>query len=160
MSADRPGVPLELAALRGVVERLLAAVEAQTAEIRGLRADVRSLRPAPDDRLAALLPTIHAVLGSDEFAAAWLVDTAMDVIPGTVELLVAIVAIIGRGKPAGRVRRLGHFLARHAGAVAGELRLERVRESRDGAVFKVAQVATPAQMTGNMPINRMLTRGE
>lgn len=123
---------------------VVALLERILGELLELRAEVHALRSPPDERLGELLPAIRAAIGEDEFAAAWLVDAALDSVIGASELRGAIARIIGRRRPRGGVKRLGHFLARHAGAVAGDLRLERVRDSRDGAIFKVAHVTTAA----------------
>jgi hypothetical protein len=143
------GVAHQLAGLSVLVERALSELLALRAEVRELGAAVRAARRKPDDRrLAELLPAIRDVLGDDEFAAAWLVEASIDSVPGA-QALRAALACIMRGAAAGATKRLGHFLAQHAGANANELRLERIGESRDGATYKVAQVAraSPARAT-------------
>jgi hypothetical protein len=131
----------QLAALRGQLDQVLA-------EIRELK---YSHCPA-DRRLPELLRAIREVEVEEEFAAAWLVDDSTDDLrAGAAALRGLLASIMGRGPGRGRVKRLGHFLARHAGASAGGLRLERVGDSRDGATYKVAEVARAIAAHATIP---------
>ena len=130
-----PRAALEHAEVLAEVAELRSLIESQA---RDTHAILDLLRPG----LARLLPAIHAVLGEDEFAAAWLVHASVDVVPGARELRAALLAVIGR-EPEEGVHRLGKFLSRHAGAVVGEYRLDRVRErTRDGVIMKVTKLTS------------------
>jgi hypothetical protein len=129
--------------------RVIALLSEILDEIRALREQLQ--RPASDtEKLRALLAAIRGVLGDAEFAAAWVAEASLDsFVPGAAELRRAIFGAIGR-KPTGAIRRLGKFIAANVGVVVGEWRLERVGRSRDGATFKVAEVAMRFDAPGTM----------
>jgi hypothetical protein len=131
-------VPLRLPAEADRIVELLEAIQVELVAIRERLPEP----PRADERLARLLAAIHAVLGEGEFTVPWLFDASADVIlPGAEALAAALLAVVGRGRPQGAHRRLGRFLASHAGAASGGFRLVRLSgRHRDGALYRVTRV--------------------
>lgn len=86
---------------------------------------------------AGIFEDLLPAVGTGAFTAADLVDLACDA--DEQKLRAAILPLLGE-TPENGVRRLGRFLARHAGESAGNLRLERVGRSGHGEKYRVIQM--------------------
>jgi hypothetical protein len=94
---------------------------------------------AKDDRadLVRLLPAAHALMGHASFTAEDLEATVQRNSTSPAAVVVAAV-IAEHTTPAGGLRLFGRLLTRLVGAPTHGLRLERVGNAREGAVYAIA----------------------
>jgi len=84
--------------------------------------------------------------GRDETSAANLISKASERQDG--DLFRALREVAADRKEGVCARRLGRWLQAHVGQVAGDLRIKRSRESKSGALWRLAAANDPGGMTG------------
>lgn len=125
-----------------LLQAILAELRAMPAAIAGAiaagdRSRGAALSQADRAMLAALLPVIAGTIGTYVFSARELIAHAAS--PVNAGLRVELERAFGPLAP-GTTRRLGRFLTRGAGFVASGLRVERIGDAREGALWLVARV--------------------
>ena len=108
--------------------------------VQQIRVEIRELRnqrlPASVESLTALLGAIHQVFGDAPFAAAWLLEAAIDGDPDSVRLRETLIQILGPKPTVGKLSRL----LRRSGGRFGSLRLTIAQQhSRDGNLYVVTK---------------------
>jgi hypothetical protein len=113
-------------------------VVALLTEIRNLLRERLPAPPPVDKRLARLLLAIERVLEEGPWTVSALFYASAEPDPIAVDLRAVVLEIVGRDRPSSAHRRLGRYLAANAGAIAGDLRLERLSaKHRDGVRYRV-----------------------
>jgi hypothetical protein len=112
-------------------------IAALLTEIRDLLRERLPPPPPVDKRLERLLLAIERVLEEAEWTVSRLFDASAEPDPIAADLRAVLLEIVGHDRPSSAHRRLGRFLAANAGAIADDLRLERLTASRDGVRYRV-----------------------
>lgn len=135
--------------MEALIKQMIAAQEANTAELRALRRDLREmvrarvtqLHPADRTKLQVLLPAIAAGIGDRLFTSKELIVFAESELSGAEQFRAVLEQAISTiDDNAGR--RLGKLLARAAYLDVGEWRVEQIGSDRDGAIWKVCGLAS------------------
>lgn len=117
-------------------------------EMRALRAELGAQRAAAPlfDRT---LEAIENVLGDEPFDAARLLSLSCERVPGRARLRAVVVAIVRDPDAPGAGRRLGRWLAQHAGDASAscEFRLQNSHQTRNGSGYRVVRIAGVASET-------------
>lgn len=132
--APKPSLDVVLAQLRALGDAM-ARVELQLAALAMPR---RPIAPADEALLEALLPVIRVSFADRAFAVSDLLESAR-----SDEALAAALARAAMTGRKGAAKRLGHAFRRCAGVPISGHHLERIGESRDGAVWSVARDFAP-----------------